>query len=67
MKIASGINRRDAMDIARSLGCEVEQLRRTGEVLVTHASLPRPLRLNNRRKDAARILTTTLRRLAATV
>ncbi|MDP9174567.1 MAG: hypothetical protein M3O30_11965 [Planctomycetota bacterium] len=67
MKIASGINRRNALDIARSLGCDIAHLRRTGEVLVTHASLPRPIRLNNRRKDAARILTTTLRRLAATV
>jgi hypothetical protein len=50
----------DALDIARSLGMEVKQLRRHGEVSVT-APGKRPLKIGARRKDASSILLVLLR------
>lgn len=58
------MNRRDALAVAKELGCCVKPLRRTGEVLVSHPSLVRPIRINNRRKDTGRILTVALRQIA---
>ncbi len=54
-------NLHEALALAAKLGCEVSTVRRTGEVLVTHA-LGRA-RINNRRKDAPRVLLTLLARL----
>lgn len=59
----SGINRRDALQWAKRLGCEVEPVRGTGEFRVFHPDLPRPIRINGRRKDAGRALSKALRHL----
>lgn len=48
---------------ARSLGCQIEWLHRTGELMVSHASLARRVRLNGRRKDAPDRLLTFLARI----
>ncbi len=55
------LNLHEALTLAAKLGCEVSTVRRTGEVLVTHAL--RRVRINNRRKDAPRALLTLLARL----
>ena len=60
----TGMNMREALALARELGCSVEIARGTGEVLVRHPSRPTEvLRVNARRKDAPRNLTSFLRRL----
>ena len=58
----TGCNLREALIHATQLGCEVEHVNRTGEVRVY---LPgrRSVRINSRRKDAPRALTTLLRQL----
>ena len=56
-------NLHEALTLATKLGCEVSTVRRTGEVLVHHASLGRRVRINNRRKDAPRALLTFLAQL----
>jgi len=60
----SGINRRNALQLARHLGCEIQPVRGTGELRVFHPDLPRPVRINARRKDAGRALSKALRQLA---
>ena len=59
----SGVNQREALKLAQHLGCTVEPIRCTGELRVCHPALLRPIRLNGRRKDAARVLTSALRHL----
>lgn len=59
----SGWNLRDALAFARRLGCEIHCPRRTGELRVSHPSQRRSVRVNARRKDAPRELTTFLRRV----
>jgi hypothetical protein len=58
----TGCNLREALIHATQLGCEVEYVNRTGEVRVY---LPghRSVRLNGRRKDAPRALTTLLNQI----
>lgn len=56
-------NLREALAEAKTLGCDVVWIHGTGEVRVTHPTQPRPVRLNGRRKDTARILVTFLRRV----
>ena len=62
--LVSGMNRRGALGVAKNLGCCIERVRRTGELRVSHPDLPRPIRINSRRKDTGRILTVALRQLA---
>jgi len=62
MKSNTGCNLREALICATQLGLEVEHVNRTGEVRVY---LPgrRSMRLNARRKDAPRALTTLLNQI----
>ena len=57
----SGCNLRIALDHGRRLGCQVDHLVRTGEQVIRHASVPRRVRFNSRRKDAPRAVVTFLR------
>lgn len=59
----TGMNLRDAVTAARGFDCEVRHARRTGELVVSTPDGERT-RLNCRRKDAPRRLTTILNRLA---
>jgi hypothetical protein len=59
----TGMNLRAALQLARERGCMVQRLAGTGEVTITHPTVPFRLRLNARRKDSPRILTVLLRRL----
>lgn len=61
--LRGGINLREALQVARQLGCVVDWPRRTGEVRVRHVLSRRPLRLSARRKDSPRALVTFLRHL----
>jgi hypothetical protein len=56
----NGINLRDAMTIARSLGVTVTWIRRTGEVRFEYPGMP-PVKQNARRKDATRAVVAFLR------
>lgn len=58
------MNRRAALGVAKTLGCNVKPIRRTGELRVSHPDLPAPLRISGHRRDANRILTVALRQLA---
>ena len=53
----------EALRLAPKLGCQVSNIRATGEVRVTHPAFERPLRINGRRKDTPRKLLSMLRRL----
>jgi hypothetical protein len=63
--IPSGMNRRNALQYARQMGCKVHHVNRTGEVRITHPSMAKSVLINNRRKDAPRALTTFLTQLQA--
>lgn len=60
LRITSGMNLDDALNIARQTGCSVEVHRRTGEFTVRVPGRT-PMQLNRRRKDAQRALTSALR------
>jgi hypothetical protein len=60
----TGANLLDAVKAARAMGCECRNLPATGDLYVTHPSHPRGVRVNCRRKDAPRSLTTMLKRVA---
>jgi hypothetical protein len=49
--------------IARQLGCDIRPLPGTGEVLFSHPKIIQPARVNKRRKDASRFLTSWLNRI----
>jgi hypothetical protein len=55
--IHAGLNLREALVEARRLGCTVEVVMRTGELVVAHPRWPRRERINGRRKSAPRRLT----------
>jgi hypothetical protein len=61
--VSSGINLDKAEQIAIRLNCEVAHVRRTGEVRFRHPLMPRPCRVNSRRRCAPRHLVVWLRRL----
>ena len=58
-----GMSRRQAVRLARRLGCTVEAVRGTGELRLRHPAWSRALRFNRRRKDAPRPVALALRRL----
>ena len=58
--IRRGISHRDALSIAKSIGCRIDFPNKTGEVRVTAPNGCR-VRINNRRKDASLRLLTVLR------
>lgn len=59
----AGINLREALDEARRLGCSVEAVPRSGEIVVRHPAWARQLRLNGRKKSAPRQLITLVGKL----
>lgn len=61
--ILGGCNLRNALDAARGMGCSVEPIHRTGELMVRHPSQKTCVRLNGRRKDAPRSVIAFLRRI----
>ena len=58
--IRRGISHREALSIAKSIGCRIDFPIKTGEVRVT-APNGRRVRINHRRKDASLQLLTVLR------
>ena len=60
--ISTGMNLADAVKAARELGCSISEYPGTGEIRIVIVGR-HPLRLNRRRKDAPRILTSLLRQL----
>jgi hypothetical protein len=60
LRSLTGIDTRKAIRIAIELGCCVEHVRRTGEQRVSHPGIARRVRINARRRDAGRQLTTFL-------
>ena len=63
MTIHAGLNLREALDAARRLGCSIERLTRTGELMVSHPGWPRRMRVNARKRSAPRSLTSLLMQL----
>jgi hypothetical protein len=62
--IEHGCNLLVAIRYARDQGCTVSQPRRTGELVVSHPAMSgERVRVNGRRKDAPRALTTFLKKL----
>ncbi len=63
LTITGNPNQAEALKIAAQLGCAVEHRRRTGEIRVTHASDPRGVLINSRRKDSPLALIHMIRKL----
>ena len=55
-------NRRQALRMARRLGCTVRHVRKTGEVDVIDPRTGRRCRISNARKDSCRALLVLLKR-----
>jgi len=60
----NGMDLRKVLEIAIACGCTVRHIRGTGEKSVSHPSWTGSIRVNARRKDAPRSLTSKVRRLA---
>jgi hypothetical protein len=60
----SGDNLRPTLRWARQHGCRIVQPPATGDIVVSHPLSRKRVRINGRRKDAQRRLTTFLRQLA---
>jgi len=58
-----GCNLRQALSYARNHGYTLTNVRRTGELRITHERLPYSVKVKRSRKDAPRHLTNFLRRL----
>ena len=58
-----GVNLADCERIARQLGCDVQPVNGTGEIRFSHSTIPNSVRVDRRRKDAPRALTTWLNHL----
>jgi hypothetical protein len=52
-----------ALRIAKWMGCAVTVVSGTGERQVSHPLMKKPIRFNNRKKSAPRVLTRALRKL----
>ena len=61
MNVYEGMSLRDALAVAREIGCTVSHPRRTGEVRIEKDG--KRLNVNNRKKDAPRVLVWMLRDL----
>lgn len=61
--IPTAPNLRDARELWRGFGGDIEDIRRTGEERYVHPSIERPIKVNKRRKDTPRKLVTALRRI----
>jgi len=64
VRVSHGINLKDGLSIARTMGCTVEPRRRTGEIQVVDPVSRRRVLVNGRRKDAPRALTRFLKSIA---
>ena len=60
----SGLNLLDCIRLARRFGCDVQPVKRTGEIRFTHPKIEKSVRVDGRRKDASRALTAWLNRVA---
>jgi len=58
-----GMNRIEAFELAEKIGCTLVNVRRKGEVRITHPAIDKPCIINNRRKDASRELCVFLKRV----
>lgn len=57
-----GCNLRDALRVARRLGCAITRPRRTGDLLIRPPCAElHPVRVNARRKDSPRALTSLIK------
>jgi hypothetical protein len=61
--IHRGMSLKASLRVARWLGCFVRNPRKTGEVLVSHPRIDRPVRINNRRRDISRRLLAFLKQV----
>lgn len=61
--VGHGMDMRDALRAWAAAGGSVEPVYRTGEIRLRHPAIPLPLRLNGRRKDTPRCLTSALRKI----
>jgi hypothetical protein len=59
----TGMNLRDAIRSWKRCGGTVEPRHRTGELVCLHPAMARKILVNGRRKDAPRILTTSLKKV----
>jgi hypothetical protein len=66
-RIVSGVNLLDCEKIAKQLGCDIQPISRTGEIRFTHPKIQKSVRVDGRRKDAPRALTTWLNRIRHSV
>lgn len=62
--VSHGMNLRDGLALARTMGCSVEPRRRTGEIQIIDPASRRRVLVNGRRKDAPRALTQFLKTVA---
>ena len=62
--LVSGLDLLKAIERANHLGATVEDVRKTGEYRFRHPLMPKPCRVDGRRKDAPRHLCVWLRSLA---
>ncbi len=63
LEIHSGMNLREALEVAEELGCTVRPRRGTGEFIVSHPRWGRTIRVSRGRRDCPRLLTVLLRQL----
>jgi len=63
VKTLSGVNMRRALRLAADLGCDIRNRPGTGETVITHPLLPRPISVSTNRKDCPRSLSTALHHL----
>jgi hypothetical protein len=59
----NGANLKDVLKRCTELGCTVERIKGTGEKIVSHPDVEKKVRINARRKDAPRSLTSLLKRV----
>lgn len=65
MSVHQGMNLREALRYARQNGCEIQVLRRTGEISLWHPTLKTSVKQDKRRKDATRLVVNWLRTVPA--
>jgi len=61
--MTTGCGAREAVAYARELGARVQDVRRTGEIRLSHPLIGQRVTVNNRRKDASRALTSWIKRV----
>jgi len=64
VQISHGMNLKDGLTLARTIGCRVQPRRRTGEIQVLDPTSRKRVLVNGRRKDSPRALTQFLKAMA---